>query len=313
MLAKSILEDNRLVAVDIGAAYGLPDTWQVLRRSAFFYLIEPDRQACAFLPRYFTQQETHTYKIIPVALSETGGVRKLYVANAPTGSSLLPPSTRLSGEYCEGDYFYPLKIVPIETQTLAKVFNELNEQQNDLFKLDTQGTELEILRGLGSDRMNRVLGVELEVGMPGAYRGQAQLSEVQPFMLEHGLELLDLRLSRVHRPYKNDGHYYCKEVFKVPEDSPTIARRIWEVDALFCKIPDPLLESKDEAAIRKLIVVYCTYRFFSEAYHLVEKAENINIFSELQANGLRDLIVAWHGELKNAVERGMQISWLRHG
>jgi FkbM family methyltransferase len=314
MLVNNILNGSQLVAVDVGAANGLPETWQMLRSSsAFFYLIEPNPDSCANLPRYFKPEEAGTYKIIPVAVSGTGGTRKLYVSNASTGSSLLSPNTRLAKEYVSPEYLFPLKILQVETRTLADIFDELGEQQLDFFKLDTQGTELEILQGLSSDRMNRVLGVELEIGMPGGYRNQGQFSDVQKFMVEHGLELFDLRLSRTQRPYQSDRSYYPREIFKVADDSPSIARRIWEVDALFFREPNPLIETGDVEAIRRLIVLYCTYRFFPEAYNLVEKGQAANFFDDHTATKLRADIVAWHQTIKQAIDKGMQVSWLRHG
>jgi FkbM family methyltransferase len=314
MIVNNILNGSRLVAVDVGAANGLPETWQMLRDSSvFFYLIEPNPDSCASLPRYFKPEEAGTYKIIPVAVSGTGGTRKLYVSNASTGSSLLSPNTRLAKEYVLPEYLFPMKILQVETRTLADIFDEVGEQQLDFFKLDTQGTELEILQGLGSDRMNQVLGVELEIGMPGGYRNQGQFSDVQKFMVEHGLELFDLRLSRAHRPYQNDRSYYPREIFKVIEDSPSIARRIWEVDALFFREPNSLIDARDSAAIRRLIVLYCSYRFFTEAYSLVEKGQTAKLFDAEHTAVLRTAILNWHHVIKQNIDKGMKLSWLRHG
>jgi hypothetical protein len=55
-----------------------------------------------------------------------------------------------------------------------------------------------------------------------------------------------------------------------------------------------LIANRDEASIRKLSVVLCGYRFFSEAYYLIEQAEILNILCAHDAESLKKNIAVWH-------------------
>ena len=69
-----------------------------------------------------------------------------------------------------------------------------------LMKLDTQGTELEILSSLLDAQLEELLCVETEVEFLELYQGQPTFGDVDGFMREQGFRLLDLR---THRSYRN--------------------------------------------------------------------------------------------------------------
>lgn len=64
----------------------------------------------------------------------------------------------------------------------------------DVLKIDTQGTELDVLRGAGH-LLDSVLAVEMEVEFVPQYLGQALFSEVDQFMRQQGFTLRALRRS----------------------------------------------------------------------------------------------------------------------
>ena len=56
-----------------------------------------------------------------------------------------------------------------------------------------------------------------------------------------------------------------------------------------------LINDRDEASIRKLALALCGYRFFSEAYFMIEKAEDSGVLETTDANEIKKNIIAWHG------------------
>lgn len=305
-----ILNGSRFVAADVGAANGLPLEWQPLLDSACLYCVEPDAEAARKLADIYGTKPGITLRVLPVALSGTGGARRLHRTNVPTGSSLLPFDTEMARDYCDPSYFHPFTTVEVETRRLDDVLDEVEEHQLDLIKLDTQGTELEILLGLGQERLGRLLGIELEIGLPGAYRGQAQFHEVQATLVDAGFELFDFRLARTDLPRRGDDRFYRSQIFNVGPDDRSIASRLWETDALFIRHPAPLLADGDGAALRRLMVVYCTYRFFPEAYHLVSVAQSHGILDDEEAARTRSAIVSWHGHTARAITQGaLPVTW----
>jgi FkbM family methyltransferase len=296
--AKAVLAGERLVSVDVGAANGLLPHWESLEGLGPIYQVEPRDDACEVL-RGINASRRHpeNFHVLNVALSENGGPATLYVSNAPTGSSLLdfdPAQSPDCKDYVDLTYRYPIVPEEIATQTLGAVMDSARESRIDLVKLDVQGSELPILRGAGAARLDALLGVEVEVGLHDFYPRDLGFEGVTRFMEEHGLELFDVRVARTHRPRDNTRGGYQRDIFGVHENSPSISARIWEFDAIYFRRKSLLLAARNEGAIRRMIIVYATYNFFSESYALVEKAESEGILTASAAADLQKSIVAIH-------------------
>src|SRR5581483_9093496 len=218
-IGREILGEQKIVAVDVGAAMGLLPHWEWLDGIATIYQVEPRADACRTLEaQNARRQSPGMYHVVEAALAERGGKATLYVSSAPTGTSLLRPDPVSSPDCCDYvdlTYLYPIEEREIEVETLATLMNRLGEQQLDLVKLDVQGSELPILRGLDAARANNLLGVELEIGLHDFYPEQAGFCDAMQFLEKQGLELFDVHVARVHRPFQNDHAYYQRRVFSV--------------------------------------------------------------------------------------------------
>ena len=297
-LGSSILAGQRLVTVDVGAALGLLPHWHLLDSVACVYQIEPRSEACDELRRVNDLEGmSDTRRVLCAAVAGTEGPRTLYVSNAPTGTSLLrmdPAAERDCGDYVDSQYLLPITERQITTRRLSSLMDEAGEAHVDLIKLDIQGAELEALEGLGAGRLTDLLGVELEVGMHAFYPKEARFPAVDQFMEENGFELFDVRVARVRRPLADKADGYEKSIFSVEPNSPTIAARLWEFDAIYFRKKSLLLERRDAGVIRRMALVYATYNFYSEAHSLVEKAQAAGIFDGDTAHDLKQLIVDLH-------------------
>jgi FkbM family methyltransferase len=296
--ARDILGEQTFVAADIGAAIGLLPHWESLDGVATIYQIEPREDACDVLRTQNSRRSRpDLYHVIETALAERSGLATLYVSNAPTGSSLLKPGLGLSSDcsdYVAEDYLYPLTERQIAVESLAALLDRVDEERLDLIKLDVQGSELPIIRGLDETRRGNLLGAELEIGLHDLYPDQARFGEVVSYLGDQGLELFDVRVARAYRPFRGDGEYYQRRIFGVYGNSPTIAARIWEFDAVFFRRKSALLAERSAAKIRRMMLAYCSYNFFSEAHCLAEKAEAEGIFSVEETNALKGVLVDLH-------------------
>ncbi len=295
---RALLGESSLVAVDVGARGGIPKHWEPLTGVARFVAFEPDPVACAALEKHLAKRiPTDTFNAIPVALSGEGGPRTLYVTSTPSGSSLLSPDTSVMREFVDTDYIFPIREVEIATQSLRDALDIHNESRVDLIKLDVQGCELEILRGFG-DGLDSVAVVELEAAMQEHYKDQPTFSEIHDFMLARGFELFDMRNHRTWPQRNGRTSGYQEEVFGVQQRSPSIAARLWEVDALYVQTTDDL-SGKDDHAVRRIAACLCTYNYFADAYKLIESSEQAGILDRDASTLARAAIVQWHRSRPN--------------
>jgi FkbM family methyltransferase len=293
---EGILDGVDLVIVDVGAAYGLPPHLAVFESLARVCLFEPEAERALELRRHYAEKRgLPNVSVFTDALAASEGERTLYVTNVPTGSSLLKPGTEIIEEFGAHDYIFPVREVKVHTRALADVLGGVAIPRADAVKLDVQGAELEVLRGLRGMLAADTLAVELEVGMPGAYLGQPGLGAVEEFMAGAGFRLYDLRLVRHHRAMASPrGGDYPTGVFGVPPDSASLAKRVAEADALYFRKPESLLQKGDAAAIRRLIVLMSAYGQFVDAYDLIGRAESARILDARHADACRRHVTAWH-------------------
>jgi len=176
-----------LQIVDIGAADGAPADLADLWSSSHLFTAEARSDAISAIGGSTT--------VLHGAIAETNGTRTLFVTASPQNSSLLRPNDDVLGRYLTRGAYEVVETVDVHTRTLWECLEAANTPRVDLIKLDTQGTELEILRGARVDRL-RPLAVMVEVQFQPFYRDAPPASEVFAFMSSQGFGLYDLRVSR---------------------------------------------------------------------------------------------------------------------
>lgn len=312
----AILGAEHMVGVDVGSAGGLQPHWRSYEGVVDFYLFEPHQESYEKLKALFSASPySKLFHVLPIGLSEAGGERTLHMLNCPTGSSLYPvnPASEFASQ--DNSYIYPIREVQIQTRCLSDVLNEQKVTNVDIIKLDVQGAELEIFRGLGDDKRQRLLLAEIEVNISsgvtnniGPYEGGPTWGEIDQLLTAEGMRLLDLSVAREYRPKGGDSDWYQREIFDVCQNSPSLSARSWEADVVYVRDWRQLVAERDAASIRKLAVALCGYRFFSEAYFMIEKAEEAGIFDAAIASGIKRNIVIWHRAGRN-FWHGRSVFW----
>ena len=181
--------------------------------------------------------------------SESGEVAfKLYRDRGH--SSAYAPNERYR-EHFLGDAFAVEREIRVAARRLDDVYRDEDLSTPDYMKLDTQGSELDILRG-GARLLEEVAFVEAEVEFTHIYQDQPLFFDVAKFLYERGFELLYL-----NRVFGN------RRLYQGPARGQIVF-----ADALFARREDRL-DGLDLHRIARYVLLLLNYGHHDLAYHVI--------------------------------------------
>ncbi|SHI49196.1 FkbM family methyltransferase [Pollutimonas bauzanensis] len=186
--------DRPLVVIDVGCRWGFAERFMQDADKFRVYGFDPDREECERLTKIYGHKAPIT--LVPLGLAGTSGLRTLYITSEPACSSLLPPDPELTASYPSLYCARQEREIQVETTTLDLWVEGTDISAVDYIKVDTQGTELEILQG-GSNTLEKVRSLEVEVEFNPIYQGQPLFSDVDLFLRKKGFVLWKLT-NQVH-------------------------------------------------------------------------------------------------------------------
>ena len=172
------------VMVDIGAG-GYPGGNTGHSRtndSTQIYLFEPG--AAAFKVLQSKYKDTPNYFVSNKAIFNKVGTLDFYLTKKKNCSSLLEPNEKDIFVKDRSD-IRTYEIVQVECSTLEQELGHLD--QIDYLKLDTQGSEYEILQSAG-DLLDRVVEIQCEVEHTEMYKEQKLENDINELLTERGFK-----------------------------------------------------------------------------------------------------------------------------
>jgi FkbM family methyltransferase len=262
----------RLGCIDVGASYYPHVRWQLMLESVRteWIAVEPNVANIEYVRSW---RWPSTVAAVTTGLSEHGGEQILHITNVDSGSSLLEPviADSVSHRFQNRDYFFPFRPVRIETLTLRQVTDRFDQDLPLCVKLDTQGTELSILRGAQAVfDAGRFVGIEMEATLLAqpVMQGSGKFWEACKYLEEQGFELLQFK------PIPGPSRFTPR-----PARGNTFLN---ECDAVFA-IRRDVAARRPPAARAALLAFYLSYRLFEEGLALLEADEGLR--SSLAGNG----------------------------
>ena len=150
-LILKLLQNNKLIALDVGAQGGFFNSNMFSDKYNSFFqsiVVEP-------LEEEANKLIAQNHKVIPKGLWSTECKKKLYVLGNRLGSSSMFKPSRDAYDlynFKKKDFssFNITKEINVDCNSIKDGLEYLNIKYLDFLKIDTQGAELEILKGLGN-------------------------------------------------------------------------------------------------------------------------------------------------------------------
>lgn len=156
--------------IHVGAWQGL----EYRRSTRRLLLFEPQAEAFARLVDNFSGREN--VELVNVALGSKEGTAAMHTASPSHSSSLLPARQSRSDIVFDGT----------ETVTVTTLDKAMDGREGfDELRIDTQGYELEVLRG-AAKTLAKIKRVECEIHDPNTYSGAGSLEAVDEYLASFG-------------------------------------------------------------------------------------------------------------------------------
>lgn len=193
---------------DIGVADGTPDLYAAFPE-AQFYLIDPTRESLPHMERIARRLNA---RIMNIALGErdaemTIGVRPNDIA----GSTFFEEIGPIDG----------VKHYPVVMRRFDQVVNGFARPA--LCKIDVQGSELDVLRGIG-ERIRDIDVIIIETSVIATIKDGPEIADIVGHLKSKGFALHDM-LGSTRRPL--DNALAQLDLLFVPADSPFRADKRW--------------------------------------------------------------------------------------
>jgi len=192
---------------DVGVAFG---TFELYREfpDAFYYLIDPTQESLRYMRSLARQLEC---EVLNVALADHDGQLEIEVRPDIQGSTFF-------------EEVGPREVLRRETVAVRRFDTLIGAfERPALAKIDVQGSELTVLKGMG-ERIRELDAVVVETSTLATIKGGPEFYDVIAYLKSRGFVVFDI-LGFGRRPL--DSTLAQLDVLFVPDESPLRADRRW--------------------------------------------------------------------------------------
>lgn len=242
-----IFTEQALGFIDVGARGGAHELVEPLANMTAVLGFEPDEDE---YHRMLQDQSLHRnwaeFALEPIALADKSDEATLYLLSAPTNHSLRRPNTGFTHRYNMVKW-EEVGTWPLKTELLDSILFNKRGQENywgEFIKLDTQGTEYEILQGATRMLSERTVALVTEVAFCELYKDQKLFSEVEMFLRKLGFTFYGFHT------------IHARSLKQLDKKSQVGIERAMYADAVFFKDPLPGSVYNKELSLRQQYVLF---------------------------------------------------------
>src|SRR3954451_13264516 len=154
------------VLVDIGASGGSPRIWHSIRSLSTYVGFDPDTRDI----RHPQEGEFRHARIVHEVITANGDHEvQFFLTRSPYCSSTLRPNSIVTDNFLSADSFIVERQESAPASNLNVIMDRLELPAIDWMKIDTQGTDLRIYNSLRKELREKLLAIDIEPGLRGAY------------------------------------------------------------------------------------------------------------------------------------------------
>lgn len=248
----SWLREANIKILDIGArGNSLPELDQIASLS-HIYACEPDIEEAGEL-KLILEKKWNQATVFSEALYPDIDNALLYVTQRKGLSSLLKPNNEIISRYYseENNLYSIVNQVNVKTISLDAAAKKYDFLDVGFVKIDTQGTELQILKSGESLLMDQTVGIHIEVEFQEFYKGQHLFSDVDSYLRSLGFSLFDVEKRFLRRARYNPKYYSRRQT-------------VWG-NALYLKEPTLIMERSGGdkyTKLKQLLAIAMAFEFY---------------------------------------------------
>jgi FkbM family methyltransferase len=273
--ANKIDKKTPLIYIDIGAKDGISQKWNEVLDVMKIIAFEPDVREFSKL------KDDGNIKYLNYAISEKTEELLLYITKGHGNSSTLKPNIPILSKFNEADRFEIIKIETIPSTRVRSLDDILEEQtilDVDFLKLDTQGSELSILKGGQKKALPMTFGIQIEVNFIELYEKGCLFRDVDGFLSDNGFSLIDIR--RMFWKHKDYYDYIGKGRLIFGD-----ALYFKDIDIFYSELSEHIKHNPNNSSfclnkIYKGILICIIYKMFDLSMVLAQKGFDLGYFSK---------------------------------
>ncbi len=192
------------VLLDIGASNDLNPLWSKIAHFSIGIAFDADDRDFNYIERKDSKfKKLYVFNKLVVDKSSENR-EDFYLTQSPYCSSLLKPNHSSLKYYEYSDYFHVKEVSKMDSIALDTVLKELNINQIDWFKSDSQGIDLRLFKSVEEPIKEKVILAIFEPGFIDAYENEDKISHLLSYMDHTPFFLVD---------------FYVKGPIRMPKDS----------------------------------------------------------------------------------------------
>lgn len=181
-------QTKELIIVDAGCRWGFADSFTKHIDKIKLFGFDPDEEECEKLEKLYSSDRI---TLVPLGLADSERKGCIHITKEPACSSVFEPIETLIENCPVLANVQKVKETEIQLTTLDLWADRSDIRYVDHIKIDTQGAELMILKGM-TKLLRTVRSLEVEVEFNPIYKGQPLFADIDIFLRKRGFVLWKL-------------------------------------------------------------------------------------------------------------------------